>query len=348
MEDGTTQSTGVSGPQDLTAQFESIAQGLFNEPEKREPEAAAPQEQEPQSQQAEQAPSEQEPAEQSQSAENEPEEPSYRTIDEFLAAQKVDPESFKSLPVTVKIDGQERQVPLHDVIKSFQLEGHVNNKSIELSNAQKQFQEEQNQARQIIAQQVQQNATLGNMAMQQLTAEFQRVDWNALRATDPAQYAALHADFQQRQGQIQQYLSTVTQQQQMMQQEEQTRLTQKIEQERQLMLQKNPEWSNPEKFSEARSQIASYAKEVGFSEAELGQVYDHRLMQVLRDAASYRALQAKNPETLKKVRQAPPMAKAGTRQNTSPDAAKREAIMQRLRQNPRDQDVQAAAFSLFA
>lgn len=340
MENETTQDTGVSSPTDLESRFEQIAGGLFDETPREEAQAAQ--------EEAPQAEAEQAAPEQTAQEAAEEEAPSYATIDEFLAAQKVDPESFRSLPVTVKIDGQERQVPLQDVIKSYQLEGHVNNKSIELSNAQKQFETEQQAFRALAAQQVQQNAQLGQLAMQQLTAEFQRVDWNALRVENPAQYAALHADFQQRQAQINGHLQMVAQQQAQMEQETQAQAQQRIAQERELMLQKNPEWKDPEKFAQDRSRITNYAKQLGFSDAELGQVSDHRLMQVLRDAASYAALQAAKPETLKKVRQAPPMAKAGTRQNTDPKAVEKDAVFQRLRQNPRDSTAQEAAFNYFA
>ena len=45
----------------------------------------------------------------------------------------------------------------------------------------------------------------------------------------------------------------------------------------------------------------------GFSDAELAEVYDARMVRVLRDAAAYRDLQAKRSEVTKKVADAPRM-----------------------------------------
>ena len=55
------------------------------------------------------------PAEQSESRDApapEAEEPEYTSIEEFLTAQKFDVAAFQSLPITVKIDGETKSVPL--------------------------------------------------------------------------------------------------------------------------------------------------------------------------------------------------------------------------------------------
>lgn len=340
--DATTQQ-GVAG-QDLEAQFDTMASMIADE-EPREAEqqpANAPQASE-QQQEAENEKPQGTPEQQVQE-----ETPSYANLDEFLADQKLDPESFRALPVRVKVDGIERAVPLAEVIKSYQLEGHINNKSIDLSNQQRALAEEQQAARTLIGQQVQQAQLLGNIALQQLNADFQRVDWNGLRANNPAEFAALQAEFGQRQQQIQAVIQQTQAYQQAEQQQQQQTFAQQVDAERERMYEKFPEWRDPAKFTEARDRINSYAKQQGFNDAEMSQIYDHRYLQVLYDAASFRALQAGKPEALKKLRQAPPMAKAGARQNSDPQSAARQAVFQRLNANPRDEDAQAAAFDFFA
>lgn len=333
MTDEATTQQGVAQPADVEARFEQAATGLMGQDPPSEEDAAP-----------EQAATEQDVAPE----QKEDETPTYADLDEFLAAQKVDPESFRNLNVKVKVDGKEEAIPLSDVIKSFQLERHVNNKSIQLSEQQKQLESHHQQAVQQLQQQFAQAQQVAQIAHQQLLHEYNAVDWNALRAQDPGQYAALHTEFQQRQGQIGQAMQAIQQQQDMQAQQQQQQLAATIEQQRQLMLEKNPEWRDQGKFTEARSSMMNYAKQIGFSDAELGQVFDHRLMRVLHDAASYQALQAAKPETLKRIRQAPPMAKAGTRQTTDPQSVQREAVFQRLRQNPNDRTAQEAAFDVFA
>lgn len=270
--------------------------------------------------------------------------PTYSSLNEMLAAHKIDPESVMGLHVTAKIDGVETQVPLSDVLKSYQLEGHVNNKSIELSNQRNAFEQERQAAQTMFRQQIQQNTTLGNLAMQMLTHEYQQVDWNALRAQNPAEFAALNAEFQQRQGQIQNYLQAVNQQAHMEAQQQQQSLQQAIKGENEKLMGAIPEWRNQETFSKDTNAMKTYARSLGFQDAELNQIFDHRYMRVLHDAARYQALQAAKPEALKQVRQAPKTVAPGSRVERNPQDASRQAAIDRFNRNPRDMDAQAAVF----
>jgi hypothetical protein len=274
--------------------------------------------------------------------------PQYSSLNDLLTAHKIDPESVMGLHVTTKIDGVEKQVPLSDVLKSYQLEGHVNNKSIELSNARAAFEQERQQAAAQLQAQFRQNQDLGNVAMQMLTHEYQRVDWNTLRANNPAEYAALQAEFQQRQGQIQQYIGALNQQAQHQQMEQQRAMQQMVAQEHERLLNAVPEWRTPETFAKDKEAMTKYALSLGFKDAELSQIFDHRYMRVLHDAARYQALQASSPEALKKVRQAPVMGAPGSRQDVNPSEVGRKQVLDRLNRNPRDEDAQAAAFDYFA
>lgn len=274
--------------------------------------------------------------------------PQYQSLTDLLTAHKIDPESVMGLHVTTKIDGVEKQVPLSDVLKSYQLEGHVNNKSIELSNLRTQFEQEQQAARTLFAQQLQQNQQMGNVAMQMLTHEYQKVDWNALRANNPAEFAALQAEFQQRQQAIHQYMGALNQQAQQAAMQQQESMRAAVAQEREKLFAAIPEWRNEESFAKDKQAMTKYAIERGFQQAELDQIFDHRYMRVLHDAARYQELQAAAPDVLKKVRQAPPMAAPGSRQDVNPKEAQRRSAIERFNRNPQDPDAQAAAFEFFA
>jgi hypothetical protein len=273
--------------------------------------------------------------------------PAYASLDDLLTSLKVDPESVKALPVTVKIDGVEKAVPLAEVIKSYQLEGHVNNKSIEVSNQKQALEQERTQWRQATQQALSQHQAMGNLALQMLNHDFGKVDWNTLRQNNPAEFAALNAEFQQRQGQIQQFLGQVQQHQAAAQAEQQQLMQQNLAAERERLHAAVPEWRNPAAFERDRQQISQYARNLGFQDAELNQIFDHRYMLILRDAARYQDLQAKAPEVLRQVRQAPPAAAPGSRTNANPNDARRSAAIERFNKNPTDEDAQAAVFSLF-
>jgi hypothetical protein len=273
--------------------------------------------------------------------------PAYSSLDELLTSLKVDPESVKALPVTVKIDGVEKAVPLAEVIKSYQLEGHVNNKSIEVSNQKQALEQTREQWRQATQQALQQHQAMGQLAMQMINHDFQKVDWNTLRASNPAEFAALQAEFQQRQGQVQQFLGQVQQYQAQAQHEQQQAMQQNLAAERKKLHAAIPEWRDPAAFEAALQKISQYARNLGFQDAELNQIYDHRYMRILNDAARYQELQAKAPQVLRKVRQAPPAAAPGSRTNANPSDSRRQAAIDRFNRNPGDEDAQAAVFSLF-
>ena len=282
------------------------------------------------------------PAERQEGAETET--PTYASLNDLLTAHKIDPNSVMGLHVTAKIDGVETQVPLSDVLKSYQLEGHVNNKSIELSNQRTAFEQERQAARTLFQQQIQQNTAMGNLAMQQLTHEFQKVDWNALRAHNPAEFAALHAEFNQRHNEIQNYLGAVQQAAQQEAQQQQQAMQQAIKGENEKLMNAIPEWRNGETFKNDTNAMKTYARSLGFQDAELSQIFDHRYMRVLHDAARYQALQAAKPEALKQVRQAPKVVAPGSRVEKNPNDARRQAAIERFNRNPNDIDAQAAVF----
>ncbi|MBR8343068.1 hypothetical protein KDX40_04860 [Burkholderia ambifaria] len=283
-----------------------------------------------------------------QQAQQQEEAPAYESLDALLTALKVDPTSALKLNVTTKIDGVETKVPLEQVLKSYQLEGHVNNKSIELSNQRVQFEQQQNAWRQANQQAIQQHQQMANVAMQMLNHDFNRIDWNTLRAQNPAEFAALQAEFGQRQQQIQGFLQNVQMQQQQEAQQQQFVQQQTLAQEHAKLMQAVPEWRDPATFAKSRDQISQYARNVGFQDAELNQIFDHRYMRILHDAARYQALQAAAPQALRQVRQAPTMVAPGSRTEVNPTDARRQAAVDRFNRNPRDEDAQAAVFSLFS
>lgn len=320
--------------------------GLEDRPEEQVAQGGAAQSQGQQD--AQQAQDGTQTAQQADAAAQDDNTPAYASLSELLTAHKIDPESVMGLHVTAKIDGQEKQVPLSEVLKSYQLEGHVNNKSIELANQRTAFEQERQAIRTLAQQQLQQNQQLGNIAQQMLNHDFNRVDWNGLRANNPAEFAALQAEFQQRQQGIQQYMGQIQQQVQHEEQQRQQALQQSVAVESERLMNLRPEWRDQAAFAKDRQQMTQYARSLGFQDAELGQIFDHRYMLILHDAARYQALQAATPQALKQVRQAPQMVAPGSRTDVNPREAQRKSVVERLNRNPRDQDAQAAAFEFFA
>lgn len=275
--------------------------------------------------------------------------PEYSSFEDFAGKNKFELESLYSLPLTVKIDGKTSNVPLRDVLKGYQLEGHVQEKSRALAEQRQQWESERTAAQQALGAQLQQAQVLGNLAHQQLLAEYQGINWNQLRIDDPAGWAVKNQEFQNRANQIAGHLNQVQQHQQQLAAAQQQELTSKVipaEQER--MYDSRPEWRDTTKFQADTAAMKQYATKLGFKPAELAGIYDHRIMIALHDAARYAALQAASPEALKRVRAAPQAVQPGSRQSRDPNAVAHQQAREAWARDPRNEDAAAAVFQRYA
>jgi hypothetical protein len=272
--------------------------------------------------------------------------PELASLPELADYLETTPEEIYSLKVPVKVDGEAREVPLRDVIKSYQLESHVNNKSVEVSNLKKQAETERQQFLSAAAQELQRLQGMGQYAQQLINEDFHKVDWTALRATNPAEYSIKRQEFQERQTALNQYLTQVQQSHVQQQAQAQWGQQAKLAGERQAALAKRPEWANMETFRKDYESIASGLRQAGFSEQEINSIADHRVLLAADAAARYWALQQKKPEVTQRVKLAPKLVKPGTRK-ADPKGDGYEQAKARLRKTHSDDDA-AAAFTHYA
>lgn len=345
------------------AAFQTLVdQGLFNDdaPQYRDPgneerwSASDPKEP-PQTQQPPEA-AEQKPTEQPKEGEQAPEAPTERefaSLDEYLKDAKLEPESFMQLPVTVKVDGKEQQVPLAELQKSYQLSSAAYGRMNELAHQKTSFEAEVAQKRAATEQLIQGATSLLKFAEQQLMQDFQGINWQQLEAENPGQAALLFQRFQARQGAISQHLNQIeaTRQQE----------AQKAAQERQASLPAEwaklisvyPEMADVTKGQQARARISAYAQQAGIAPQDIAtllspQGFNAGYVRVLLDAAAWADLKAKTPATVNRVRTAPQMGKPGTRQVRDPNqVARQQADEAWARSGFRDDEAGARVFEAF-
>lgn len=269
--------------------------------------------------------------------------PAYEDFDSFLRATNADWDSIKALPVTVKVDGKEERVPLHEALNSYSRQQDYTTKTQALANERQQFATERQTAMLLASEQVKQGRALGQVAQNLINQDYAQIDWNALKMQNPAQYAALAIEYQQRQSSVQQYLGQVSAQEQALAAKAQEESQGRLAQEQERMLSVRPEWRDGAKFTEAREGIVKLGRTLGFNDAELSGITDHRLMLMADMAARYAALQAKTPDAVNKVRAAPKaVAKPGSRTGAAPADQQRQAVFDRFRTNPRSVEAQEA------
>lgn len=213
--------------------------------------------------------------------------------------------------VKTKIDGKDGAAKFKDMLKSYQLQGHVDNKAREAADAQKSLQERVNQFEAYAQSRSEQLDTLANIAQQELLAEYGAVDWTALSQQDPAAYVAEQHKFQQRQGRVTQLMTAAQQQKQQYEQATAQKAQLFHQQEVSRLPSLIPEWSD-EKVREAeKSELRNWCKTQGFSDHDLASLNRAEMVVSLRKAMLFDKGKTAVAATEKKVRLAPKLVKPG-------------------------------------
>ena len=271
---------------------------------------------------------------------DEPEQIEAETPDEELAAaipEEEDPVAEQSEPeaetddlVEAEYEGKTYKVPkeLKDALLRTQDYTRKTQEVAEMRRAAEQRVQAIQAQEQIMAATFDKAAELKQIQSQ--LSQFDQVDWQALSDSDPVQAQKLliarqnlERSYGQKAQELQmaqaQYQQLTAQQRQQMLQEAAKELKQRL----------------PEFDAKMAERIRTTVKEYGYSDQELSNVTDPRLVQVLHDAMRWRELQAQKPQAMKKVAEAP---KAVKPQAQTPKP-RNQAALQRLKTHGRVEDL---------
>jgi len=197
------------------------------------------------------------------------------------------------------VDGEQVEVTADDLLKSYQLE----------ATAQKRLHEAAEEKKRILAeaQQVEaerkhyaENLNLVMQQMQQNQSTMTNEQWQQLYDEDPVAYVKAKEDIRTQQDRFQ-----------ALQQEQMVLAERQLQTEQAKVLERIPQWKDPEVATKERNAIVSYAQRFGFTEQEVAATNDSRVVDLLRRAYLYDTLQSKKPTATKKVKKAPKMLKSG-------------------------------------
>ena len=243
----------------------------------------------------------------------------------------------------VKAAGEEIEVDQDELIKGYQQGVDYTKKSQALAeqrkalDAERQHLEYVKQERQAYAQKLQ---ALDSF----LTQQDQGVNLDVLRETDPIGYAVAVAEQSQREKQLAVVRAEKQRLAQQQQAEHQASLQNHLRYESEKLTSLIPELATPQGDA-VRKQIRDYAKSVGWTDQELGQLYDSRAVLTLYNGMKYAQLQKSKPQVTKKLQAAPKMMRSGTSAPPVKSSQDKNA-MQRLRQTGKVTDA-AKAFERF-
>jgi hypothetical protein len=193
---------------------------------------------------------------------------------------------------TVKVDGEDLQVPYEELVKGYSRQAHFTRQMQELREREKEFEPH----REAVLAERQQYAVLLNQLnsyLQQTTQTRTPEQWAELKATDPVGYTMAREEERENQGKIQAAERELLILQAKEQQEQQEALRRQVAEGQEKLVETLPEWKDPKVRRKDLRAIAEYAKGYGYTEEDLGMIYDHRLMLILNDARKYAELRAR-------------------------------------------------------
>ena len=226
---------------------------------------------------------------------------------------------------TVKAAGEEKEVTLDELKKSYQLGSDYTKKTQEVAEQRKVIDQE---AKAIIeARKVRDDYAQRLQAVEQFLvgSNDSPEDLATMKENDPIGYAVKVAEMTEKKDQLQQVNA---ERQRIAQEQESDRsanMQKYVEGEAQKLTQSLPEFSDKIKGEKIRHEIRNYGKKVGFTDDELSQVYDSRHVLVLHKAAQYDKLMAGKAGVKKKVANAPKTMKGGAKvKQTVTDRTKKQ------------------------
>jgi hypothetical protein len=206
-----------------------------------------------------------------------------------------------------KIDGQEGSVNLSELLKGYQLEGHITQKSQKLSEDRRAFEQERDAQMKELTTALGQAKQLLELSEQSLLQEF-NIDWNTLRTENPAEFAAKRQEFTEKYNQLQQAKNFTAQQSNALNEQQLAEIYQK---EQTQLLEKIPTWADEATAKTEKAELNSYLVGVGFTQEEINSWMDHRAIAVARDAMLYRKQTKQVDIAKKKVVAKPKVIKPG-------------------------------------
>lgn len=228
--------------------------------------------------------------------------------DESDDEEAAKPASVEKIAVTIKAeDGTEttEEVAVEELVKGYQRQADYTRKTQQLAERETQAVEFLKSKHDEIRTQYLQQAESARMAVAQMAGLRPEAELAQLAQQDPAAWVAEVQRQKQINGFLQGLDNQLMQERQRAEQERQQRHAQTLQQQYQRT------WSELEKEKIDKPTLAKIyegvSKSYGFSQDELGKVYDHRLVKLFRDATAYQQLKAQKGEVTKKVTDAPRM-----------------------------------------
>jgi hypothetical protein len=283
-----------------------------------------------------------------ESEEVDPEEPALEGEDAEDPDAEVDDEPEVVEPRKVKIkneDGSDGEVTDEEAGKGYMRTADYTRKTMAHAVEVKKFNDEIMPS--LRAERAQLATQLGQLSEALTAMTPAEPNWNELRKSDPVEFAAEWASWQQHKDRIAQVEKAHKVALDKVADDQRGHLTQHLESERAQLLEAVPAWKNAEVAKKEKADIFAFAQKEGFDVNDLKEVYDHKVLKVLRKAWLYDKAQSALPKAKAKI-DAVRVATPGAAGSKKPKATELVKAKQRLAKSGKQQDATAAFELLLA
>ncbi|HEY4252995.1 MAG TPA: hypothetical protein VGM87_17425 [Roseomonas sp.] len=253
------------------------------------------------------------------------------------ADDAAEPDTAQTL-VTIEIDGKEQRLPLAEVTRGYLRQADYARKTQALAAERQSFGEEAGAVRQ---ERLQYAQLLPALAWQIQQMQGPEPDWARLKEDDPVGYMLQRDEWRDRQARV----DAARQEYERVREAEaiatDDALRTRLRDEGALLVQAMPAWRDRERRDADRARVRDYGRKLGWSEAELSSVTDHRAVLVLYKAMQYDAAMQKRLSPAPPRPRAPAPQPGAQRPPASRQVAELTRAKQRLAQSNSLRDARA-------
>ena len=204
----------------------------------------------------------------------------------------------------VKVNGEEQEVTLDELLAGYQKDADYRQKTEKLAEDRRAAQSER-QAALAERQQLGQQLDRYGFQLEAVMQEAQQVDWQTLLDNDPQEFMRQKLRVETAERELMQVNAQRQQLAEVMQQDQVQALNEHVKHEREQLLAKLPEWADESKRKAEMGELRNYMQKQGYRAEEIGKLSDHRALLTIRKAWLFDQLQAKRGSTENKVKAAP-------------------------------------------
>ncbi len=239
---------------------------------------------------------------------------------------------------TVKAAGETVEVSEAELISGYQRQADYTRSKQEISETRKKLEAELQGA---TAERQRMQQTLQTVQAQLQSQEVKPPD-EELRDLDPTEYLLQKDAYDRHQMKLRAVAGEQKRIADQQQQQYQQALSEMREKENAALLDRIPEWQDNNKRETDTKQMMAYAKDaLGYSEDELMQIYDSRLVLALQKLWKYESQAAPDSKARKKVQKAQKVVKSGQRQSRKATPKRVQDARRRLKQSGSVKDLAA-------